>query len=61
MSDRVFRLMERHQKLDSHLQLARSRRWPDPFEIARLKKLKLAIKDRVAQMFCQHRVKHRHS
>ena len=61
MSDRVFRLMERHKKLDSHLQLARSRRWQDPFEIARLKKLKLAIKDRVAQMFCQHRVKHRHS
>ena len=56
MSDRVFRLLERHQRLDSHLQLARSRRWPDPFEIARLKKLKLALRDRVAQMLSQHRV-----
>jgi uncharacterized protein len=50
MSDQVFRLLERHQRLDSHLQLARSRRWPDPFEIARLKKLKLALKDRVARL-----------
>jgi uncharacterized protein len=48
MSDRVFRLLERHQKLDSALTLARSRRWPDPFEIARLKKLKLVLKDRLA-------------
>lgn len=48
MSDRVFRLLERHQKLDAALALARSRRLPDPFEIARLKKLKLALKDRLA-------------
>jgi len=54
MFDPVFRLMERHQKLDAQLQLARSRRWPDPFEIARLKKLKLAIKDRVARKFRQY-------
>jgi uncharacterized protein YdcH (DUF465 family) len=48
MSDRVFHLLERHQKLDTRLQHARARRWVDPFEIARLKKLKLAIKDRLA-------------
>jgi uncharacterized protein YdcH (DUF465 family) len=48
LSDHVFRLLERHQKLDSALALARSRRWPDPFEIARLKKLKLVLKDRLA-------------
>jgi uncharacterized protein YdcH (DUF465 family) len=53
MSDRVYRLLERHQRLDSHLQLARSRRWPDPFEIARLKKLKLALKDRVARLLAR--------
>jgi len=47
ISERVFRLLERHQKLDSALSLARSRRWPDPFEIARLKKLKLVLKDRL--------------
>lgn len=50
MSDRVFRLLERHQRLDAQLSLARSRRWPDPFEIARLKKLKLALKDRFAAL-----------
>ena len=50
MSDQVFRLMERHQQLESRLSLARSRRWTDPFEIARLKKLKLALKDRLARL-----------
>ncbi len=49
MSDRVFRLMERHQKLDERLHRLQTLRWPDPFEIARLKKLKLAIKDRLAR------------
>ena len=48
MSDRVFRLMERHQKLDDALRLAQRRYLADPFEVARLKKLKLAIKDRIA-------------
>ncbi|MCZ8171900.1 MAG: DUF465 domain-containing protein [Novosphingobium sp.] len=50
MSDRVFRLMERHQKLDEALRLAQRRRLDDPFEIVRLKKLKLAIKDRIARV-----------
>jgi len=54
MFDRVFRLMEHHQKLDTQLQLARLRRWPDPFEIAQLKKLKLAIKDRMARKLQEH-------
>ena len=61
MSDRVFRLMESHQTLDERLRRLQTTRWPDPFEIARLKKLKLALKDRLAQMLCQHRVKHRPS
>ena len=50
MSDRVFRLMERHQKLDEALRLAQRRRLADPFEVVRLKKLKLAIKDRIARL-----------
>ena len=50
MSDRLFRLMERHQQLDRLLQAARKRRATDPFEILRLKKLKLAVKDRMASL-----------
>ena len=50
MTDRAYRLMERHRRLDDLLRLARSRRFVDPFEIARLKKLKLAIKDRLARL-----------
>ncbi len=50
MSDQAFRLLERHQKLDSRLRLLQGLRWPDPLELARLKKLKLAIKDRLARV-----------
>ncbi len=50
MSDRMFRLMQRHQKLDAALRAAHRRRLADPFEIVRLKKLKLAIKDRIARL-----------
>lgn len=50
MSNRTFRLLERHQKLDAALRTAQSRRWVDPFEIARLKKLKLMVKDRLAKL-----------
>lgn len=49
MSDREFRLIERHRRLDDLLRLAQSRRFPDPFEIGRLKKLKLAVKDRLTR------------
>jgi len=50
MSDRLFRLLERHQQIDAELRSAQRRRWVDPFEIARLKKLKLALKDRLARI-----------
>jgi uncharacterized protein YdcH (DUF465 family) len=48
MSDRLYRLMERHQKLDRLIAAAQKRRLPDPLELLRLKKLKLAVKDRIA-------------
>lgn len=48
MSNRLFRLMERHQKLDRLIADAQRRRGGDPFALLRLKKLKLAIKDRIA-------------
>lgn len=50
MSDSTFRLLERHQKLDEALRMAQRRRWIDPLEVARLKKLKLAIKDRLSRL-----------
>jgi len=50
MSDRVFRLMERHQRLDERLRNVQRFRFADPIEIVRLKKLKLAIKDRIARL-----------
>ena len=50
MSDRVFLLMERHQTLDERLRRLQRTPWPDPFEIARLKKLKLMLKDRLARV-----------
>ncbi len=42
-----FRLMQFHQKLDSELRTEQRRRWPDIFRIQKLKKLKLAVKDRL--------------
>jgi uncharacterized protein YdcH (DUF465 family) len=50
MSDRIFRLLERHRRVDDALRDAQRRRWVDPFEIVRLKKLKLALKDRLARL-----------
>ena len=58
MSDRLFHLMERHQKLDALIRAASGRRHGDPFEVLRLKKLKLAIKDRMARLMRQRRPSH---
>lgn len=41
--------MQYHQKLDSELRVERARRWPDVFRIQKLKRLKLAVKDRLAK------------
>ena len=49
MSRRLFRLMEHHQKLDAMIAAAQRRRASDGFELLRLKKLKLALKDRIAR------------
>ena len=50
MPNRVFRLLERHQRLDELLRRAQTSRIADPFEILRLRKLKLAIKDRLTSL-----------
>ena len=49
VSNRLFRLMERHQKLDRMIAAAQKRRFSDPIELLRLKKLKLVLKDRIAR------------
>jgi hypothetical protein len=41
-------LKRRHARLDHELAAERARRMPDPARVARLKKLKLAVKDRLA-------------
>lgn len=45
MHPRLYRLLETHQRIDGHLRLEQKRRWKDWFRIARLKKLKLRVKD----------------
>lgn len=50
MSNLLYRLMERHKQLDERLRSAQSRRFADPFEIRRLKKLKLMLKDRIGRL-----------
>jgi uncharacterized protein YdcH (DUF465 family) len=58
MSERLFQLMERHQKLDALIRTASGRRHRDPFEVLRLKKLKLAIKDRMVRLLRQRSLSH---
>ena len=50
MSKYIFRLMNRHQQIDAALRHEQARRLPDFAKLQRLKKLKLAIKDRLATM-----------
>jgi len=47
MRPRFFRLLEIHQRLDEDLRRELRRRWPDPFKVVQLKKLKLRVKDRL--------------
>lgn len=45
MNPRLYRLLEAHQRIDSKLRREQQRRWKNWFRIARLKKLKLRVKD----------------
>jgi len=44
------RLRSLHQKLDRELRSERAQRRPDGLRVVRLKKLKLALKDRIAAL-----------
>jgi hypothetical protein len=48
-------LRRRHVRLEHELAAEQARRLPDRVRIARLKKLKLAIKDRMAMMAARRR------
>ena len=45
MSDRLYRLMLAHQRIDEQLRREQRRRSASPFVVMRLKKLKLRAKD----------------
>jgi uncharacterized protein len=50
MSDHSFRLLQYHQRLDGELREELRRNWPSFARIQRLKKLKLAVKDRLNRL-----------
>ena len=45
MNPRLYRLIETHQRIDDALRREQRRRWPDAFQIMRLKRLRLRAKD----------------
>ncbi len=49
MTDRIFRLLEKYQRLDLLLRIAQSRRFADPCEIAHLKQRKTWIRNRLVR------------
>lgn len=54
MSIQVYRLTAMHQRLDEAIRAEMTRRLPDSIRLLRLKKLKLAVKDRLAALM-RHR------
>ena len=50
MTTRMFMLLEKHARLDDELRHEQRRRLPDPFKMLRLKKMKLAVKDRLQRL-----------
>lgn len=50
MSDRDFRLLQYHQKLDAELRSEMRRAWPSFDRIQRLKRMKLAVKDKLQRV-----------
>jgi uncharacterized protein len=47
MSVIAYRLLTIHRRLDDEIRTQQLRRWPDAAKLKRLKKLKLAVKDRL--------------
>jgi hypothetical protein len=51
MSSATWRLTRIHRRIDDAIQLEMQRRLPDSLRLLRLKKLRLAVKDRLAVLF----------
>jgi hypothetical protein len=47
MHPRLYRLLEKHQRIDEQLRLEQHRVRPDGLKLVRLKRLKLRIKDMI--------------
>ena len=50
MSNYIFRLLSRHQRIDDALRVEQKRVWPDIAKLQRLKRMKLAVKDRLSAL-----------
>ena len=50
MSSATYRLTRIHRRLDEAIQLEMQRRLPDSLRLLRLKKLRLAVKDRLTTL-----------
>ncbi|HEY5723714.1 MAG TPA: DUF465 domain-containing protein [Allosphingosinicella sp.] len=50
MSSSTYRLTRTHRRLDDAISMEMSRRLPDSLKLLRLKKLRLAVKDRLATL-----------
>jgi hypothetical protein len=55
MNTKTISLLMMHQRLDAALREERARRWPDVMRILKIKKMKLAIKDRLYSLALGHR------
>ena len=55
MSERTFRLMQYHQKLDEELRAELRSNWPSFNRIQRLKRLKFTVKDKLQALVAKGR------
>lgn len=53
MTQYLYRLLSRHQQLDDALRIEQRRAWPDFAKLQRLKRMKLAVKDRLSALMTQ--------
>ncbi|HEY0628929.1 MAG TPA: YdcH family protein [Sphingomicrobium sp.] len=61
MHPRLYRLMDKHQRIDRLIRLEQSSSWQDPIRLARLKKLKLRVKDLIQRFASRSARRARHA